>query len=95
MTDIELSQCGSCRAPIVWAMSPAGKPSPIDAHPNTEKGNVLLLQPRGLGSMLAVVLTKDALTRARGRRLPLHTNHFVTCPDREEHRARADAKAAA
>lgn len=89
------SECGSCRAPIVWALSPAGAKSPIDVYPHAEKGNVLLSAPTGFGAVLAVTLSKDALRLARERRLPLRLSHWVTCPDREQHAAERDAKKAA
>lgn len=88
-------QCSSCHAPIVWALSPAGKASPIDAYVDTAKGNVMLLRPQGFLHVLAVVLTKDALRIARENRMPLHLSHWATCPDAPAHRARADAKAKA
>lgn len=79
--------CGSCRAPIEWTITPKGARSPVDkmARP---AGNVLLLRPHGLGEVLAVVLSSDALNLARQRRLPLHLNHWATCPDKEEWRQR-------
>jgi hypothetical protein len=84
-----------CGAPIFWAMSPAGAKSPIDAYVNTEKGNVLLLAPTGMGQLLAITLSKDALKLARERRLPLRLSHWATCANREQHAAKRDAKKAA
>lgn len=68
---------------MIWALSPGGAKSPIDYEPSKD-GNVLLLSPSGFGEVLAVVLTKDGLERARSRMMPLRLNHFVTCPHREQ-----------
>lgn len=94
MTAIPPAECSSCGAPIIWATTPAGAASPIDAYVNTEKGNVLLLAPKGMGQLLAIVLTKDALKKARETRMPLRLSHWATCPDRVEHRNRADERRA-
>lgn len=67
---------------MTWAMSTSGARSPIETAVS-EAGNVLLLHPRGLEVTLAVVLSKEALEMARERGLPLHLNHFSTCPERE------------
>lgn len=95
-----MAECGSCHAQIVWAITPAGARAPIDRQPNREKGNVLLLQPAALQAdgehvLLAVVLSKDALKLAQERNVhgvSLYTNHWATCPDRQEWRERTDAK---
>lgn len=85
------AECGSCGAPIVWALTPGGKRSPIDL-PVVEKGNVMLTRPAWLGQPLATTLSGAALELARQRGVPLHLNHYATCPEREEWRQRADAK---
>jgi hypothetical protein len=72
---------------MIWAISPAGARSPIDYAPS-ENGNVLLLSPSDLGQVLAVVLTKDGLELARDRGLQLRLNHFASCPNADEFRAR-------
>lgn len=85
--------CGTCKAPIVWAMTPTGAKAPIDVHPDP-KANVLLIQHSDYG-LLAITLSGDALDRARAGSAPLRTNHWMTCPDREDWRAKQDAKKAA
>lgn len=87
--------CGSCHAPIYWALTPAGARAPVDLNPDREKGNVLLLRPSSFGATLAVTLSKDTLKIARDNRVPLRTNHYAVCPDREEWRRRTDAARAA
>lgn len=84
--------CKTCRAPIVWSLTPAGARAPIDLEP-VEGGTVLLLAPTGFGGPLSVVLSKNALEVARGNRLPLRMSHWASCPDREAWREKTDAKA--
>jgi hypothetical protein len=74
--------CSACGCPLTWALSTGGAPSPIETE-TSDKGNVLLINPRGLGATLAVVLSKGALELARTREVPLHLNHFAYCPEKE------------
>lgn len=78
-----MDECKACGARMIWAVSPGGAKSPIDYEPSKD-GNVLLLSPSGFGEVLAVVLTKDGLERARARGMQLRTSHFSSCPQREE-----------
>lgn len=78
-----MNACKTCKAEIRWAMTPAGKAAPIDRLA-VESGNVLLLQPTGLGKLLAITLTGAALEEARKQHVPLRLNHWATCPDREQ-----------
>jgi hypothetical protein len=83
--------CGTCRAPILWALTPNGKKAPIDREA-TPAGNVLVLQPAVLGGKyLAVTLSADVLDDARTRG-GLRLNHWATCPDKAEWRAKQQAK---
>lgn len=72
------SACQACNAPLIWAVTPAGKRAPITAQASFD-GNVLVLQPRDLGEKLAVTLSGDSLELARKHGLPLHLNHFADC----------------
>jgi hypothetical protein len=74
-------------------MSTSGARSPIETATSTA-GNVLLLHPRGLEVTLAVVLSKDALEMAKQLGVPLHLNHFATCPERERFRKQPEEKTA-
>jgi hypothetical protein len=83
---MDLAECEACKAFMLWAISPSGARSPIDYAPS-EKGNVLLLQPTGLGELLAVVLSGQALERARARGMDLRLSHFASCPNADEFRS--------
>lgn len=73
--------CRSCGQPIWWARNiETGKAMPVDVEP-TEGANVVLYR-RGT-ACLARVLKKGELP-APGEKTRL--NHFVTCPNREQHR---------
>lgn len=85
-----MDACKTCKAPVIWALSPAGKASPIDRDPDSEKGNVLILSPSGFG-LLAVTLSDKALDQARRAHVPLRLSHWATCADRQEWRERTDA----
>jgi len=69
-------KCKSCGAPIFWLKTQAGKKAPIDAVPSPE-GNVLIC-----GDECRIIDRKKEPLEG----VPLHTNHFVTCPDREKWR---------
>jgi hypothetical protein len=78
---------------VLWTLTPAGAKAPLDTLPSRE-GNTLVLQPSALGGKyLSVVLTGDTLTLARGSGA-LWVNHWATCPDREEWRAKQAEKKA-
>lgn len=83
--------CGTCKAQVVWALTPTGAKAPIDREP-AETGNVLLLAPTGFGQPLAVTLSQDGLEHARAQAVPLRLSHWATCPDKQEWRERTDAK---
>lgn len=82
--------CSSCGAEIVWAVHQgSGKRMPVDAAP-AENGNVRLMRrftPEGkYVETVATVHGPDARAALRAQGVALHLNHFVTCPDREQHR---------
>lgn len=77
-------RCRSCGAPILWLTNEkTGKPAPIDAAPSAI-GNVALVT----GDRYAV-LAKGALTLAREGGAELRTNHWITCTDADEWKAKA------
>lgn len=86
----EPKNCRSCGARVWWAINvESGKKNPIDHAPD----------PSGRGNIIFVpVHDFDLCCRylKRGEKAPvgepLYTNHFATCPNRDEHR-RAGAPA--
>lgn len=82
---MNLAECEACKAHMLWALTPSGAKQPIDYRPS-ENGNVLLLQPSGLGELLAIVLTGDTLNRARARGMDLRLPHHASCPNADEFR---------
>jgi len=83
-----VTTCGSCHAPIRWALTLAGKPIPLDPDPRPD-GN------------LVVIETADwnGLPLARPAELgdppdgPRYVTHFATCPDADTHRRPVDRPA--
>jgi hypothetical protein len=86
------AECSSCKAPVLWAITPKGERTPVDPKINMEKGNTLVLAPKNLHAYLAVVLSGKALAQARKAGADLRVNHWSTCPDRDEWRERQKAK---
>lgn len=81
------THCRSCRRPIRWCVTPAGKRIPIDIVPNTAKGNIrLTFSDNPSADPLATVLTAEAVEVARANRLPLYLTHFASCPSAGQHR---------
>jgi hypothetical protein len=66
--------CDYCRAPIMWLTSINGKPMPVDAHPDPQRGNIL--RQGDSGGMLGAL----AAAEARRRGVPLRTHHVLSCP---------------
>ena len=82
-----IGQCRSCRAPVIWARTEAGKRMPLDPEP-TADGNVRPDIPNrydGEGNVLVAVLGPLEREAHDG---PLHVPHFATCPDADRWRRR-------
>jgi hypothetical protein len=77
-----VSVCRSCQAPIVWAVTDAGRAMPVDAEP-VEDGNLILEYPTLAGAP-RLVRTVEAGTGT-------HVSHFATCPDAAQHRRQETA----
>lgn len=68
----------ACAARVIWTENTVtGRKMPVDAAPDSERGNVLLTS--GNAAPLATVLTNAELA-ARPSRRGLHVSHFATCP---------------
>jgi hypothetical protein len=77
-------KCSSCGAPILWAVTEAGKRMPLD-YDEHEGGNVFLFRsPPGSGKpwTCKVGRQEDAPPQFASR----HFSHFATCPNAAEHR---------
>ena len=94
-----MSRCASCGAPIVWVRSTGGKAIPLDPEP-AEGGNLVAVDRSGIAldperARLAVAASKATVTVARRAlrsidpELPHWRTHFATCPNAEQHRAKA------
>lgn len=84
-----MSVCRTCRMPIRWVvMASTGKRMPLDAEPDCNLGNVMILTAAaGADEGKAVVLGGKVLDKARAdRSLSLYASHFVTCPNAAQHR---------
>lgn len=84
-----VSRCRACDAPIVWAVTSAGKQMPVDATPNV-KGNIVLYEDRG-GKPLALVVESGRVSSDA----PRYVSHFATCPKADQFRKSLARKAIA
>lgn len=74
MTGIE--HCRSCGAAIMWLEHVnSGKPAPIDAEPVGAAGNIIVT-----GDTYRITKVGADRQDAIDRGVPLHKNHFATCP---------------
>jgi hypothetical protein len=80
-----VSACRSCHAPVIWAVTAAGKRMPVDAEP-VDGGNVLLDQRQD--PPLATVVGKQVQAGLFGDDGPRFASHYVTCPDADQWRKR-------
>lgn len=74
--------CNSCHAPIVWALTVAGKRMPVDAEP-VEHGNLHLYEPVTDPDSPRVIFHDAGCGDFDD---PLYTSHFATCPNANQHR---------
>ena len=74
-----MSTCGSCDAPIRWALTVNGKRIPLDAEPVAD-GNIVLR------SGIAHIEKTAALDLDGGG--ARYVSHFATCPNSQQHRRR-------
>lgn len=72
-------QCRSCGAPIVWAVTEAGKRMPLDAEPHPgRRGQFIFTSPD------TVRYGKSGTPIPEG--VETFVSHFSTCPNRKAHR---------
>lgn len=70
------AKCRTCGAPIVWVRTTNDKRMPLDVEP-APNGNIRMVDG------VAVYASKDAPVEPGEK---LYLSHFVTCPDRDQHR---------
>lgn len=80
----EVNACRACGAAVYWATNTTtGKSAPIDADPST-RGNIYLFRKGENRAKFYRVLNIHQIEDAIGSNIPLHTNHFMTCPNASE-----------
>jgi hypothetical protein len=70
--------CRACRAPLIGAMTAAGRVAPITMEAK-ENGNVLVFVDAE-AVLQARTFTGEALAELRRQGVPLKLNHFADCP---------------
>lgn len=78
MGDPVSSQCRSCHAPIVWAITNTGRRMPVDAEP-AENGTLVLYESTP-GEVHVAPASEHPTIVDR------HVSHFATCPNAAQHR---------
>ncbi len=71
-----MSECSSCGAKIIWALTEGGKRMPLDAKPVTMFALPTKRQAEGAG----IAPTAVSIT--------VYQTHFASCPNAAEHRKR-------
>ncbi len=71
--------CRSCRAPILWAITNAGRRMPLNAQPDPD--GLLITWTNNSGELRVSALATGETT---GR--PHYTSHFATCSSADAHR---------
>jgi hypothetical protein len=82
-----VSACGSCGAPIRWAVTVNGKRMPVDDQPVPD-GNIVLSdpQPGAYAPLAAYYSPPDEPTLPGFEEPPRFVSHFTTCPNAAHHR---------
>lgn len=79
--------CSACGAPLIWALSATGRPSPITREPKAG-GNALVFQRDGEVRWVACAPGIAAWLSSAG--VPLRLNHFADCPQADRFRRPPD-----
>jgi hypothetical protein len=82
VTDYPTEPCRSCAAPIIWTVTAAGKPMPVDAEPAA--GGNLALEVDDKGTVRSRVVAPHLTFGRKDLRL----SHFARCPDAAKWRRR-------
>lgn len=78
-----MATCRSCRAPVRWVLTQAGKRMPLDPAP-TPVGNIALTEETVDGVPVVRYLGKSA--GADLFATDRYVSHFATCPEAKVHR---------
>jgi hypothetical protein len=80
--NLDVKNCRSCEAPIVWCRTRSGKSMPVDADP-VERGEFYLVEGDD-GKLEAhhVRSSADGVADDADR----YTSHFATCENAAQHR---------
>lgn len=70
--------CKTCHAQVYWVETETGKRMPVDAKP-VEDGNIIFVNKKAHVLRLGETPEPD---------VKRWVSHFVTCPQRKEHRRR-------
>ncbi len=77
-------RCRACDAPMLWALTDAGKKMPLDPRPR-EDGNVAFVGRLGSIAVFGKA-AKARMVEARARNgedpIEWYVSHFATCPER-------------
>jgi hypothetical protein len=74
MPDAQPAPCPDCGRPILWLTTVTGARMPVDANPDPNLGNVILVGDT------AAVLGRAKARAARASGLELRTHHRLSCP---------------
>jgi hypothetical protein len=78
-----MTRCTACHAALVWSISERGARAPVDFEAAVD-GTVLLFKHGG--EIRSVIPPREVLDYLRDVGMPLHHNHFATCPQAERFR---------
>jgi hypothetical protein len=81
-----MSDCRSCHAPILWAMTASGKRMPMDPDP-VATGTFALTLDDPPTAIHAPATVPAGTVRLGADGFPARfTSHFATCPNASQHR---------
>lgn len=81
MTDRDI--CDACRAPVIWALNPAGQPFALDTAPAPHGDHTLYTHN---GARHARKLTRNQIPGARKAGQALYQPHRASCTKALSHR---------
>ena len=78
-------ECRTCKRPIVWVVTEAGKAMPCDLEPS-ETGQFYLFRRSDRIEAIHERSRHGSVAKALQRGQQLYTSHFTTCPAGGGHR---------